>query len=238
MSKLKVLIVDDEYLALGLLESFIVQIADLELVARIKKPLEALEILGKYHIDILFLDIQMPTISGINLLKSLKHPPVVIFTTAYSEFALEAFDLNAVDYLLKPFSFERFLQAINKAKELCYKVESIDSTIKDDDKKEFISVKSEGKTVKIFTDDILFVEGMKEYVRFRCKTESYMVFERMKNIETLLPNTFLRIHKSYIVAKDKVVACNGNQLEIDMYRVPMSRDKKEFVLNAVFGNKT
>ncbi|MEM5564166.1 response regulator transcription factor [Psychroserpens sp. AS72] len=235
MSKLKVLIVDDEYLALNLLSGFIEQISDLELVDSIKNPIEALQVLSTNSIDILFLDIQMPSLSGVNLLKSLKNPPVVIFTTAYSEFALEAFDLNVVDYLLKPFSFERFLQAVNKAKELCYKENRTTEHI-DLEKIEFVTVKTEGKIVKIFTDDILFVEGMKEYVRFRCINDNHMVFERMKNIEKLLPDNFIRVHKSFIIAKDKVTACHGNQLEIGSFKVPLSRDKKEEVILAVFGN--
>jgi DNA-binding LytR/AlgR family response regulator len=237
MSKLKVLIVDDEYLALNLLSGFIEQISDLELVNSIKNPLEALQVLSVNRIDILFLDIQMPLLSGVNLLKSLKKPPVVIFTTAYSEFALEAFDLNAVDYLLKPFSFERFLQAVNKAKELYYKENISLTDHMDSEKGEFVTVKSDGKIVKIFTDDILFVEGMKEYIKFRCKNENYMVFERMKNIEKLLSDNFIRVHKSFIVAKNKVTACHGNQLEIGAYKIPLSRDKKEEVILAVFGNK-
>lgn len=237
MSKLKVLIVDDEYLALNLLSNFVVQISDLELVASLKNPLEALQVLSANQIDILFLDIQMPSLSGVNLLKSLKNPPIVIFTTAYSEFALEAFDLNAVDYLLKPFSFERFLQSVNKAKELCNKANLGSQEELYSEKNTFITVKSEGKTVKIFTNEILFIEGMKEYIRFRCENENYMVFERMKNIENLLPDNFIRVHKSFIVAKDKVSACHGNQLELGTYKIPMSRDKKDDVITAIFGNQ-
>ena len=115
--KIKTLLVDDEYLALNLLEEFTGKVPDLEVVEKVKSPMRALEILNQTPVDLLFLDIQMPTLSGNNLLKTLKNPPVTIFTTAYSEYAIEAFELNAVDYLLKPFSFERFLQAVNKAKE-------------------------------------------------------------------------------------------------------------------------
>ncbi|WCO02797.1 LytR/AlgR family response regulator transcription factor [Psychroserpens ponticola] len=236
MSKLKVLIVDDEYLALNLLSGFVKQISDLELVDSIKNPLEALQVLGAKRIDILFLDIQMPALSGVNLLKSLKNPPVVIFTTAYSDYALEAFDLNAVDYLLKPFSFERFLQAVNKAKELCYTEDIRVAEHTGLEKSEFITVKAEGKIIKIFTKDILYIEGMKEYIRFRCKNDNHMVFERMKNIEKLLSSNFIRVHKSFIIAKDKVTASHGNQLEIGTYKIPISRDKKEDVISAVFGD--
>jgi DNA-binding LytR/AlgR family response regulator len=234
MSKLKVLIVDDEYLALNILTSFIEKISDLELVDKTKNPFEALQILSSNQIDILFLDIQMPTLSGINLLKSLKNPPIVIFTTAYQDYAIDAFNLNAVDYLLKPFSFERFLQAINKAKELYNKVNSNPESVLELNSQDFIIIKSEGKTIKVFYEDILFIEGMKEYIRFRCQDASYMVFERMKNIEALLPKSFIRTHKSFIVSKDKVVACIGNQLEIGSYKIPISREKKEAVLALIF----
>ena len=157
MSKLKVLIVDDEYLALNLLANFVEQISDLELVDRIKNPLEALQVLSANSIDILFLDIQMPSLSGVNLLKSLKNPPVVIFTTAYAEFAIEAFNLNAVDYLLKPFSFERFLQAVNKAKELCFKEEVSVQKMTADQVLEFITVKTARSLVVSISSNMLLV---------------------------------------------------------------------------------
>ena len=115
MQKIKVLLVDDEFLALQLLENFVKEVPELELVAKTKSPIEAQHILSRDRIDLLFLDIQMPTLSGVNLLKKLKNPPLTIFTTAYSDYALTAFDLNVIDYLLKPFSFERFLQAVHKA---------------------------------------------------------------------------------------------------------------------------
>lgn len=236
MSKLKVLIVDDEYLALDLLSSFIEKVADLELVGKTKNPLEALQILQINTIDLLFLDIQMPALSGINLLKSLKNPPTIIFTTAYSNYALDAFNLNAVDYLLKPFSFERFIQAVNKAKELHLKsIITTETTLTENNK--FITIKSEGKTIKVYFEDILFIEGMKEYIRIRCKNNSYMVLERMKNMEEKLPDTFLRTHKSFIVSKDKVKSCQGNLLEIDTYTIPISRDKKEIVIQEIFKDK-
>jgi len=160
MQKIKVLLVDDEFLALQLLENFVKEVPELELVAKTKSPVEAQNILNSENIDLLFLDIQMPTLSGVNLLKNLKNPPLTIFTTAYSDYALTAFDLNVIDYLLKPFSFERFLQAVDKAKTQLSKSTSTNRQ----EGSIFLSVKAGGKIIKIFFDDILFIEGLKEYV--------------------------------------------------------------------------
>ena len=233
---MKVLIVDDEYLALNLLEAFITKVPGLELVAKVKSAIQALEVLEKEKVDLLFLDIQMPDLKGNQLLKTLKHPPLTIFTTAYSDYAVEAFDLNAIDYLLKPFSFERFLQAVNKAKE---QFQPPVPDIKSQDEKpfsDFVALKVDGKVVKVWLDDILFVEGLKEYVRIVTPKAKYVTFERMKNIELMLPaSTFIRVHKSFIVSKEKVQALNGNRLEIGGHLIPVSRSKKEVVVQAIFG---
>jgi DNA-binding LytR/AlgR family response regulator len=229
MNTLKVLIVDDEFLALDLLENFIEKIPNYELVARTKNPIEALQILNSTVVDVLYLDIQMPALSGINLLKSLKNKPLVVFTTAYQEHALDAFDLNAIDYLLKPFSFERFLQSVSKVTELKTNTIPISNP-----KAEFISIKSDGKTIKLYFKDLLFIEGMREYVKFQCRDKSYLVLDRMKHIEVKLPSNFIRTHKSFIIAKDKVTSLNGNLLEIEDYRIPISRDRKKIVINHIF----
>ncbi len=229
MKTLKVLLVDDEFLALNLLENFVNKIPNYELVGRTKNPIEALQILNSNTIDVLYLDIQMPGLSGINLLKSLKNKPLVIFTTAYQEHALEAFNLNAIDYLLKPFSFERFLQSVNKITELKGNLTTITNI-----KSEFISIKSNGKIIKLNFNDILFIEGMREYVKFQCHDKSYLVLDRMKHIEKKLPKNFIRTHKSFIIAKDKVSSLNGNLLEIKDYKIPISRERKKEVVNTIF----
>lgn len=237
MKKIKVLLVDDEYLALQLLENFIKNLPELELVATTESPIEAADILNKNSIDLLFLDIQMPTLSGVNLLKTLKHPPITIFTTGYSEYALEAFDLNVVDYLLKPFSFERFLQAVNKAKAQL-PVPSAPAVSVSKEMETFptyITIKADAKIVKVYLADILFIEGLKEYVKIVCEKEKFVTFERLKNLEATLPNSqFLRIHKSYIVHIPKVKAIEGNLLFIGTYKVPISRVKKEEVVAKIF----
>ena len=234
MKNLKILLVDDEYLALNLLEQFIAEIPDLEIVGKVKSPIQALDILQKEDIDILFLDIQMPVLSGTNLLKTLKNPPVTIFTTAYSEHAVEAFDLNAVDYLLKPFSFERFLQSVNKAKEFLIKKQTPSVF---EAEKEFLTMKVDGKIEKIIIKDIVYVEGLKEYIKIITPTRQYVTLESMKNMEeTLASHDFIRAHKSYIVSKKRVQSLEGNMLDLGAkIKIPISRERKEEVVKAIFG---
>lgn len=237
---IKTLLVDDEYLALNLLETFIQETPELEIVDKVKSPVKALEILSQNRIDLLFLDIQMPTLSGNNLLRTLSRPPVTIFTTAYADFAVEAFNLNVADYLLKPFSFERFLQAVNKAKERLRESPASSTTdplplASAEENRDFFSVKVDGKVVKVRYEDILFIEGLKEYVRIVCRDARYVTLESLKNLEELLPQShFVRVHKSYIVAKDKVQALDGNLLEIQKHKIPISRTKRDEVVQEVF----
>ena len=239
MKVIKILLVDDEFLALNLLEEFAGRLPGLEVVGKAKTPVQALEILENTAVDVLFLDIQMPIISGVHLLRSLQRPPVAIFTTAYSEHAVEAFDLNAVDYLLKPFSFERFLQAVNKAKESLGRREagaSSELPPAEAPESDFIVVKVDGRLQKIQLSELLYVEGLKEYARFVCSGRQYVTFERMKNIEEMLPShAFMRVHKSYIVANRCVPSIEGHQLDLGKVKIPISREKKEAVVREIFG---
>ena len=235
MAKIKTLLVDDEYLALKLLERFSQQVPELEIIDKVKSPMVALDILNQKAVDLLFLDIQMPTLSGNNLIKTLKNPPNVIFTTAYSEYAIEAFELNAIDYLLKPFSFERFLQAVNKAKEQHYFRQDGQSLILPTTKKNFFSIKVDGNIVRVNFDDILYIEGVKEYVRLVCKDTRLITLESLKNLENILPTeNFVRVHKSFIVAKNKVVSLEGNRLVIGEQKIPISRSKKDEIVEWIF----
>jgi two-component system, LytTR family, response regulator LytT len=229
-NNIRILMVDDEFLALKLLEDYISRLPGLEVVAKTKSVTEALDLLAKEQIDLLFLDIQMPVLSGVNLFKSLQKKPLAIFTTAYAEYAVEAFDLNAVDYLLKPYGFERFVQAINKVRDiLAQKAESPNEP-------NFIVVKVDGRLQKVLLKDLLYVEGLKEYVKLVCNGKQYVTFERLKNIEELLPAAdFVRVHKSFIVAKQAVQSLEGNQLDLGRVKIPISREKKEGVLSAIFG---
>lgn len=238
MNAINVLVVDDEYLALDLLENFIAEVPDLHLIDKVKSPMTAVNILNQGKVDLLFLDIQMPTLSGINLLKTLKNKPVTIFTTAYSEHAVDAFGLDAIDYLLKPFSFERFLQAVNKAKDRLQDSYSEKSPKTETSHGEggFISIKADSKLIKVFFDDVLYVEGLREYVRIVTDDERFVTLMSLKELEDVLPKTeFLRCHKSYIVNSGKVRAVEGNLLQLKGHSIPVSRDKKSEIVKFIFG---
>lgn len=227
---MRILLVDDEYLALRLLEEYASRIPSLEVAGKAKTAVQALDILNREPIDVLFLDIQMPLLSGIHLIKSLQKKPITIFTTAYSEYAIEAYDLNVVDYLLKPYSFERFVQAVNKARE------ALSRTGESSAEPPFLVVKTDGKLQKILLQDILYVEGLREYVRLVCAGKQYVTFERLKNIEERLPTPdFIRVHKSFIVSKKAVQSLEGHQLDLGKTRIPISRERKEAVVKAIFG---
>lgn len=242
MTDIRVLLIDDEYLALNLLAEFVGRLPGFVVVGKAKSALQAMEILQKEKIDLMFLDIQMPMLSGNNFLKSLRNPPLTIFTTAYSEYAVEAFELNALDYLVKPFSFERFFQAINKVQSHFSKAQTTTevpvSTIAppENTEKQHLVFKADGKMYKIPFEEILFIEGLKEYVKVMCTNAHYITYERIKNLEDALPATrFVRVHKSYIVAKDKVKSIETNLLEIGKHFIPVSRDKKEDIMREIFG---
>jgi DNA-binding LytR/AlgR family response regulator len=241
---LKILLVDDEYLALNLLEQYAQQLPELEIVGKIKSPIQALDVLNREAIDVLFLDIQMPVLSGTNLLKTLQRPPkATVFTTAYSDYAVEAFNLNVVDYLLKPFAFERFLQAVNKAKEhilpqnLTQSPPSVPQPILTE-MESFLTFKVDGKFEKIYPSDILYIEGLREYIRIVTTSRHYVTYESMKRMEEMLGTVqFMRVHKSFIVAKKQVTTLDGNQLEIGKVKIPISREKKDEVLAEIFSIK-
>lgn len=245
---MNILLLDDEYLALNLLETYIQRLVDegrdIRLVDKVKHPLKALEILEQEQIDILFLDIQMPNLSGITLLKNVQIDPVAVFTTAYSEHAIEAFDLDVVDYLVKPIAFERFVQALHKATHAVLakqkKVEPVaQASIPTSSlaSSGFISVVADGKLIKIALDDIIFCEAAKEYVILHTPQGSIMTLERMKRLEELLPSPqFVRVHRSYIVASNKVKSLEGFMLNVAGQMIPVSRELREQVVAKVFGS--
>lgn len=238
------LIVDDEILAQRLLEDYVLKMPQLHIVAKCSNALSALEILQKENIDILFLDIQMPDLTGIELLKIIKNRPAVILTTAYSDYALEGFQLDVLDYLLKPIAFERFVQAVNKACEWANYKNTLSSsnqmqqltseTKADKPKVRHLFVKSDYKQIKILFDDILYVEGLREYVSIFTKDKRIITLETMKNMEIILPHDeFLRIHKSYIVNLQKIDAVNGNMLEVGKEKIPIGKSYKEEVMKVL-----
>lgn len=228
--------VDDELPALRIIEQYALQCTGLQLVAKFRNPTEAAAWLETNPCDLVFLDIQMPQQSGLTLLQNLRATPVVVFTTAYSEFAADAFDLDAADYLRKPFSAERFNRAVDKAKDyLQLAGKNIEKAEYGNDAEGFISIKADGRMVKVYFNEILYVEGFQEYIKIFTQKERFITYERMKNMEAMLPATqFMRVHKSYIVALKQVKAIAGNLLEVGENHIPVSRDLKEAVVKRVF----
>ena len=237
--QLKCIIVDDEALARKGLEKYVKEIPFLELKGLCKNAMETNAILNEEQIDLLFLDIQMPMLSGIDLLKSLKHSPIVIFTTAYSEYAIESFEFDVVDYLVKPISFERFLQAANKAHRfISKKAPSANLGNKLEKEEHFIYVKTEKQLVKILLENVLFVEALQNYIRIHTDDKSYLTLVPLKKIVDILPqNRFLQVHKSFIISVSKVEAIVGNHILIGKHKIPMGRTLKDKVVNTLVSDK-
>jgi two-component system, LytTR family, response regulator LytT len=233
METIKTLLVDDEYLALNVLESFAAQLPVIEIVAKVKSPVHALEVMQQKTIQLLYLDIQMPTINGNHFLKTLPYKPVTIFTTAFSEYAVEAFEIGATDYLLKP--FDRFLQATQKALHAIRQSNEIGAAVHTEQNM-YLTIKADGKLFRIAFEEILFIEGLKEYVKIITEQKTFITLETFKHLEMILPPTrFLRVHKSFMVAKDKVRSLDGNMLEIGKTQIPISRERKDELIKLIFG---
>ena len=196
----------------------------LNLVGTFTDPVEATSELQKGTIDLIFLDIQMPGLTGLEFLNTLERKPAVIFTTAYDEYAVESYDFNTIDYLLKPISFERFLKAANKANEV------LSSSGAESDTK-FIFIKADYKIHKIATDDIAYIEGYKDYVRIYTAEKRFVTRESMKNMDDLLPkDCFLRIHRSYIISIEKFSAIEGNMIILGEEKLPIGKSYREQVM--------
>ncbi len=234
---IRTLIIDDEPLALDILETYVERIPDLELIARCDNAIDANEIIQKEEVDLVFLDIQMPQMTGIELIKSLPSPPKFVFTTAYTEFAVDGFELDALDYLVKPIAFDRFLKAVNKYKE-SQETKSNNNGNADD----FFFVKADKKLIKIHFNEILYIEGLKDYVIIKKETGRVIALQTMKSLESKLPsNLFMRVHRSYIVNIDKIKAVVGNAIEItesgQSKHIPIGKNYKEDLIAIVESNK-
>jgi two-component system, LytTR family, response regulator len=221
---LKCLLVDDEPPALQVLENYVSGVPQLELVGSCNNAFRAMEVLQKKKVDLLFIDIQMPKLTGISLVKTLKHPPKVIFTTAFKEYAVEAFDVDAVDYLLKPVSFERFLKAVNKVlhqngSEVKEEEEAINGT------GGFLYFRADRKMIKVFLEEVLYVESLKDYVKiYRMNDKPLVVKQSISALEAMLPqNQFVRIHRSFIVSVNKITAFTSHDVEIGTIELPIGR---------------
>lgn len=247
IQKLHCLIVDDEPLAQDVLASHISKVPQLQLVQKSNNAVEAFEAIHKNNIDLLFLDINMPVMTGLTFLRSLKDPPAVILTTAYTEYAVEGYELDVIDYLLKPIPFDRFLKAVNKA---IVKFQSAGRQVQHISEdpasvaaaatpnaaqtgKQYFFVKADGKLVKVNYADIKFIEGMKDYLKIHTANGMIVTHHTMKAMEEQLPSDkFIRVHKSYIIALNAIKAIEGNMifLDKDKAEVPLGNSYKEALM--------
>ena len=229
------IVIDDEPLARKGLKEYISDIDFLNLVGEFDNPLKATDIISNGGVQLLFLDIQMPKITGLEFFKTLQNAPPVIFTTAYPQYALEGFEVNALDYLVKPISFERFLKASLKAKEY-YEVR--DKNTSEVTAATYFFIKADNKLVKIAYDEVLFVEALQNYVTIYTADKKYMTYLTFKSVEDYLPaDKFLKVHKSYIVAASKVDSIEGSDIRIGERHIPISRNQKEEVMDKLLKGK-
>lgn len=232
--KIQTIIVEDEPLAREGLLSYIKDVDFLEIKQVCEDALEANKVLASESIDLMFLDIQMPKITGIDFLKSLKNPPMVIMTTAYPNFALQGYELDVLDYLVKPFPFDRFLKAANKARDYFDLKNAGQAGQESKAKEDYFFVKCDYRYEKIHFNDVLYVEGMENYVVIHTPNQKYVTLLRMKNIEEILPaSDFMRTHKSYIASIKKISSIDGNEIIINSKRLPISREKKAEIMEKV-----
>ena len=243
MKKISCAVIDDEPIAREILKDFIEQDERLQLQGNYKNAKEALKGISTQTVELVFLDINMPGLTGFQFLKSMTNPPAVIFTTAYREHAMEGFDANAIDYLLKPIAIERFLLAVNKAwKFLRPQVQELNETVlvpaSEKESDEFVFVKADGGLVKIFFDEILFIEALKEYVKIVTKDRSVITYHTISGLEDKLPSgKFYRIHRSYIVNIKAITSIEGFIVKVNKHELPVSRNERDAFVELVASGK-
>ncbi|MEM8969444.1 MAG: LytTR family DNA-binding domain-containing protein [Bacteroidota bacterium] len=239
-NKINCLVVDDEPLAAKLLTRHINQFSQLNLVATCENALEAFDILQKKSVDLLFLDIQMPGIDGLRFARSLQHPPSIIFTTAYRDYAVESYELDVVDYLLKPITIDRFLKSITKylGRTDNEQANKYPEEIAANSEASFIYVNTNRKFVKIRFDDVLYVESLKDYVSIHLPDQRILTKEKISEFEQKLPNNFLRIHRSYIINSNKITAYTMHDVEIAGKEIPIGVSYKKEVVKFLKKNST
>ena len=233
---LNCVIIDDEPLARKGLKEYIDDVSFLSLAGEFDSPLKATDVISSGRVELIFLDIQMPKITGLQFFQSLKQAPPVIFTTAYPQYALDGFELNALDYLVKPISFDRFLKAAMKAKEY-YELRSRNKPV-EAVAADYLFIKVDGKLVKVLFDDILFVEAVQNYVTIHTKEKKLLTYLTFHAIEEFLPtHLFIKTHKSYLVALNKIESIDGSSIQIQKYAIPISRNLKEEVMVKVMNDR-
>jgi DNA-binding LytR/AlgR family response regulator len=227
------IIVDDEPLAIEILESYVSKVESLELVGTFRNAISAFTFLQERSVDLMFLDIQMPKLSGIDFLKSLKNPPKVIFTTAFRDYAIEGFELEVSDYLLKPIPFDRFLKSVAKVSVQPIATPQVKSEVTDN----YVYFKVDKKMVKTNMNEILYIESIKDYVKVRTLEKEIITQQKISYLEESLPKEqFLRIHRSFIVNKNKIDAYSATDIEVGKFHIPIGRNFKVDVLKILGKN--
>jgi DNA-binding LytR/AlgR family response regulator len=234
---MKCLVVDDEPLARQLIESHIKRVEGLTLVKSCCNAIEAFTVLQQKKVDLLFLDIQMPQVTGIELLKSLKDKPKVILTTAYREYGVEAYDLDVVDYLLKPVTFERFLRSLSKIYQVQSPVTiSEEYSLLQSYDEAYIYLREDREMVKVFLKDILYIESLRDYVKVKTLSKQIITYQKISYLEKKLPENKLRVHRSFIVSFDKVTSFAINAVKIGDVEVPIGRNYKQQAMKVLNKN--
>lgn len=229
----KCIIVDDEPLAIEIIESYVTRIEQLELVGTFRNAISAFAFLQQHAVDLIFLDIQMPKLSGIEFLKTLKNPPRVIFTTAFRDYAIEGFELEVVDYLLKPIPFERFLKAVAKFMHQPTAV-AAPAPKTESPTDDYVYFKVDKKMIKTRMADVLFIESIKDYVKVKTGEREIITQQKISYLEESLPrHQFLRIHRSFIINVDKIDAYSATDIEIGKHTIPIGRNYKNDVMKAL-----
>ncbi|MCK5677761.1 MAG: LytTR family transcriptional regulator DNA-binding domain-containing protein [Flavobacteriaceae bacterium] len=233
--KIKCIIIDDEPLAIKVIQSYLVEFPNIDLIGTYKNPIEALNTIERNKIDIVFLDIHMPKMSGLDFIRNIESKPHFIITTAYREYAVESFDLDVLDYLVKPIPFSRFLRSINKLTQQVYKDQNSSFENNSFDKS-FIFLKVDKKLIKVKFKDIFYIESLRDYIKVFTKSGDYLVHKSLTGMTEELPkNQFLRIHRSFTIALDKIDAIEGNSVQITNKRIPIGRKylnhAKSIILN-------
>lgn len=235
---MKCIAIDDEPLALEVIERFSSKVAGIELIRTFQNPVEAVEFIQNESVDLIFLDIQMPDLTGIQFMQSIQTKPLVIFTTAYSQYAIESYELDAVDYLLKPILFDRFLKAVNKAQKIFKSGNQVaaptgTSEMSGDD---FLFIKSDTRFFKVNFEDILYIEGMRDYIAVHTPNQRILTLMSMTKMLDKLPKAdFMRVHKSFIIGLQHINLIQNNRVTINEKEIPVSNSYKEDFLGFVEG---
>jgi Response regulator of the LytR/AlgR family len=228
MSRIKCIIIEDEPLAVKVLSDYIAQVPFLALQATFKDAIVATEFLRNHTVDLIFLDIHLPKLKGLAFLKTITHPPAVIITTAYHQYAVEGFNLNVTDYLLKPFDFERFLVAVNKVRPASAK----ESVVSNQEIKDYLFLNVQKKKVKVLFSDIVYIESQREYIKVVTTKKEYLSKMSTHEIEELLPaHLFKRIHRSFIVSVHKIESCTAEMVEVNGVAIPIGRGYRDVIEN-------